>query len=174
MGRRCGAGVVLAGIALLSGGRIAVSSLHAQTPAPLVKPATPLMAIAHRDLTFGTVLPGVPTSVPSLHPRFSGLFEVRGHAGSSIRVEFLLPGALVSGAGSLLPVAFGPGDGFADFSRGRPPRGVVFDPGMPLLGDLGPNGRLFLHLGGTVLPSPTQAGGEYVATISITVFDLGI
>ncbi len=142
------------------------------TELPEARRLKPLVAVAWRDLTFGTVLPGIPTTVPSDHPRHAGLFEVQGAKDGAIRVEFLLPAALASRGGALLPILFGPGDGGFDFSRGRR-RAAPFDPRAPLIASLGPNGRLWLKLGGTVLPSRSQAGGAYAATISITVFDLG-
>jgi len=134
----------------------------------------PFTAIAHKDLTFGQVLPGIPETVRPDDVRHAGLFEVQGMADGVVRVEFLLPDALVAPFGALLPIAFGHGDGFADFSRGRPPRGLRFDPRTPLIATLGPNGRLLIRLGGTVTPARDQAGGPYHATVSITVYDLGI
>ena len=132
----------------------------------------PFMAIAHRDLSFGEVFPGIPESVRSSDPRHNGLFEIQGGKHSPVRIEFLLPFALQSAAGAQLPIAFGQGDGQADFARSRF-HGVFFDPRAPLVTDLGPNGKLFVRLGGTVYPTRDQAGGAYYATISITVFDLG-
>lgn len=143
-----------------------------QAVPPAGRPGT-FMAIAQRDLTFGEVLPGIPETVLTENPRQSGLFEIRGVRGGTVRVEFLLPAALVSMHGALLPLQFGPMDGYADLSRGHPPRGIRFDPRTPLVAVLGPNGRLMVRLGGTVIPSRTQAGGEYHATIALTVFDLG-
>lgn len=133
----------------------------------------PFMAIAKRDLTFGEVLPGIPESVLSSDPKHAGLFEVQGSKCSPVRVEFVLPSALQSAQGALLPIEFGHGDGQADFSRGRY-HGIYFDPRTPLVADLGPNGKLWVRLGGTALPTRDQAGGAYYATISITVFDLGM
>jgi hypothetical protein len=135
--------------------------------------ARPFVAIAHRDLRFVRVLPGIPESVHRHDPRDSGLFEIQGTANGAVRIEFLLPHTLVASFGAHLPIDFGPGDGFADLSRGRPPRGHVFDPHAPLVAALGPNGRLWIRLGGAVNPARDQAGGTYSAIISITVFDLG-
>lgn len=149
------------------------SSLSAQLRRAAVVIPTPLLALALNDLEFSTVLPGIPSSVPVHDPRHAGLFEIQGPPDGSVRVEFVLPAALSSDGGALLPISFGPGDGFADFSRGRPPRGLLFDPHAPVTGTLGPNGRLFVRMGGTVLPAQTQAGGAYRATISMTVYDLG-
>ena len=148
------------------------SPLRAQAR-PALKVPKPLLALALNDLTFGTVLPGIASSVPVHDPRHAGLFQIEGQADGSVRVEFVLPAALAADGGALLPISFGPGDGFADFSRGRPPRGLFFDPHAPVTGTLGPNGRLFVRMGGTVLPAPLQPGGAYRATIFLTVYDLG-
>jgi hypothetical protein len=153
-------------------GQLAAAPARAQNDPPGIGHPRPLVAIAHRDLTFGEVFPGIPASVRSDDPRQSGLFEVQGAPDGEVRIEFLLPPALVSPGAALLPLAFGPTDGQADFSRGRF-RGVRFDPRAPLIASLGPNGKLYVKLGGTVEPSQTQPGGVYTATISITVFDLG-
>jgi len=130
-------------------------------------------AIAHRDLTFGEVFPGIPETVLSSDPRHHGLFEIQGTRDSPVRIEFVLPSALQSAAGAQLPIAFAQGDGQADAGRGRF-QGQYFDPRTPLVTNLGANGKLWVRLGGTVLPTRDQAGGAYFATISITVFDLGI
>jgi len=132
----------------------------------------PLTAIAIHDLSFGTVLPGIPVSVSTSDPMHAGQFEVEGPPAASVRVEFTLPAVLTSG-GNALPVFFGGADGFADFSHDTPPHSVVFDPHTPLIGTLGTGGLFFLKLGGTVSPSRVQIGGAYSATISITVYNLG-
>jgi hypothetical protein len=147
-------------------------------PIPLraqVRPVAtpPLLALALNDLDFGSVLPGIPVSVAVSDARHAGLFEVRGPAGASIRVEFVVPGALTASGGALLPLVFGLRDGHADFTRGGPGGGLSFDPHAPVIGSLGPDGTLYLRLGGTALPARTQTGGDYRATIFMTVYDLG-
>jgi hypothetical protein len=133
----------------------------------------PFMAIAHRDLTFGQVLPGIPERVRPTDARHAGLFEIQGSRDGTVRIEFLLPDALVAAFGAELPIAFGHGDGFADHSHGSPRRGLRFDPRTPIVTSLGRNGRLLVRLGGTVSPSRDQPGGPYEAAVSITVYDLG-
>jgi hypothetical protein len=153
---------------------LCASPARAQERAPAWHKPPPLLALAANDLSFGTVLPGIPSSVSVRDPHHAGVFEVHGPAGASVRIEFILPAALTSERGALLPIAFGAGDGFADFSRGhQKKRGLVFDPHAPLIGALGPNGRLFVSLGGTVLPARVQPAGRYRATISMTVYSLG-
>jgi hypothetical protein len=136
-------------------------------------PDRPLVVIARRNLSFGTVFPGIPTSVASNHPRLSGEFEIQGTRGLPVRFEFLLPAALTAAGGATLPVAFANTDGSFHFSRGLAHRSL-FDPHGPVTAALGPNGELHVWLGGTVSPARGQTSGTYIATISITVFNLGI
>ena len=133
----------------------------------------PLTALALSDLSFGTVLPGIPSSVSVFDAHHAGLFEIQGPHDASVRVDFLLPTALTSEEGATLPIVFGPGDGFADFSHGHPRRSRAFDPHRPVIGSLGRNGHLFVWLGGTVQPGRPQASGRYRATIALTVYNLG-
>jgi hypothetical protein len=168
-----GGKLVIAGLAACVMGPGFASPLRAQAIEARRRHEPPLLAMAVNDLSFGTVLPGIPFSVTVRDPSHSGLFEIQGPAGGSVRIEFVLPTALTSEQGALMPVSFGPRDGFADFSRGRPPRGHAFDPHAPVLESLGPNGRLFVRIGGTVRPERSQASGRYSATISLTIFNLG-
>jgi hypothetical protein len=160
-------------LAVMAGAVVPGPALAQATDFPLAARPRAFMAIAQRDLAFGEVLAGIPETVRPDDSRQAGLFEIHGIPEGTVRLEFLLPDALVSPLGARLPLAFGPGDGYADFSYGRPPRGLRFDPRVPLVAVLGPNGRLIVRLGGTVAPSRTQADGEYHATIALTVFDLG-
>jgi len=163
-------------IAILAASVVALGSaspLRAQAFPSHGKTPRPLLALSVNDLSFGTVLPGIPSSVNVRDPRHAGLFEIQGPADASVRIEFVLPTALTSEQSAVMPVSFGPGDGFADLSRGRPPRGHLFDPHAPVIESLGPNGRLYVRIGGTVRPGRPQASGTYSATISLTIFNLG-
>jgi hypothetical protein len=163
-------------IAMVAASLVAPGSvlpLRAQALPSHGKVPPPLLALAVNDLSFGTVLPGIPSSVNVRDPRHAGLFEIHGPAGACVRIEFVLPTALTSEQGAQMPMSFGFGDGFADFSRGRPPRGRLFDPHAPVVESLGPNGRLYVRIGGTVRPGRPQASGTYSATISLTIFNLG-
>jgi hypothetical protein len=144
-----------------------VAPLRAQSRVVPVVP--PLLVLALNELSFGTILPGIPSSVASADAHHAGLFQVQGPAGASVRVELVLPSALTADDGSRLPLSFGPRDGFADIGG----TGLPFDPHAPYLGGLGDTGRLYLRIGGTVLPARLQSGGAYRATIFLTVFDLG-
>jgi hypothetical protein len=140
---------------------------------PKEHPGLPLHALALNALDFGTIFPGIPSSVSAFDGHHAGAFQVRGSEGASVRVEFVLPPALLAEDGARLPIDFGPRDGYADFSGDREGHGRRFDPHAPVLGCLGEEGRLYLRIGGTVRPDVSQRRGRYRATIFLTVFDLG-
>jgi len=137
-------------------------------PVPVIV-VPPLTVLAVSDLSFGTVLPGIPSSVSVNDPHHAGQFEIQGPAGASVRVELLLPSALVADGGALLPVRFGHADGLVQVGG----HSIQFDPHAPVIAALGSDGRMFLRLGGTALPGLPQTGGSYSATISLTVYNLG-
>jgi hypothetical protein len=146
-----------------------VSTAQAQRrPVPVIV-VPPLTALAISDLRFGTVLPGVPSSVSVNDPHHAGQFEIQGPAGASVRVELLLPSSLVSDGGAMLPIQFGHADGLVQIGE----HSIQFDPHAPVIAALGSDGRMFLRLGGTAAPGLPQAGGSYSATISLTVYNLG-
>jgi hypothetical protein len=140
---------------------------------PREHPGLPLHALALNELDFGTIFPGIPASVSAFDGHHAGRFQVRGHEGTSVRIELVLPSALLAEGGARLTVTFGPRDGFADFSGEHEGHGVRFDPHAPIIGSLGEEGRLNLRLGGTVRPDVAQPGGAYHATIFMTIYDLG-
>ena len=159
-------------IAMLTASMLApvwASPLQAQRRPLPVLVVPPLTALALNDLTFSSVLPGIQSTV-SVHDAYhAGLFEIQGPASASVRVELVLPAALISDEGALLPISFGHADGSAEYGSHT----VPFAPHAPVIAALGSDGRLFIRLGGTVLPGRPQAGGTYRATISITVYNLG-
>ena len=161
---------------------IAVSALVPARAAPLRAQAVsqvpePLLARDLNALNFGDVLPGIPSRVPARDAGRAGLFEIRGPAGASVRVEFLLPASLLPSGehpgDAVLPVSFGAEDGFSSFRRGGDAGGLSFNPHMPVISTLGGDGHLFLRMGGTVFPRRPQPGGPYRAIIYMTVFNLG-
>jgi hypothetical protein len=120
-----------------------------------------------RDLTFGTVLRGIPTVVDPL-VRSAGRWEIRGESNAEVRIDLILPVALTSVSGADLPLSFGSADGAFDVHPvGKSAR--VFDPQLPLITAFDKRGRLYVFLGGTALPGAMQPAGEYAATMSLTV-----
>ena len=127
-----------------------------------------LVPTGRQNLQFGVVIPGFPTVVNRLDAGNAGQYQIRGQRRAEVQVDLTLPAALVSGTGANLVLQFAAGDG--GFST-RPAVGTAqaFDPQVPLVTALGNNGRLYIFLGGTVLPTPIQQSGAYQATITLTV-----
>ena len=160
-----------AGLLLIVWVTTAVSSVEAQGGAATILVPRPLVVVARRDLSFGTVVRGITLAVPT-HAAAAGLFEIQGEPNAAIRVDFILPTAMISGGGDVLQLVFGPGDGATTGGIARM-IAVGFDPRHPLITTLGPTGQLQIQLGGTALPSRQQPGGIYHARVSLTVSDLG-
>ena len=164
--------ITLLGFAFVVWATVDARPVAAQSDGSVYYVPRPLVVIARRDLTFGTILPGIPSRVLTTNVGGSGLFEIKGAEHEAVRIEFLLPSSLTSDGGDELPLTFGPGDGAA-VADGAGGHGVSFDPRQPLIATLGANGILFIQLGGTALPSSGQDAGSYRATIFLSVFDLG-
>jgi hypothetical protein len=138
----------------------AAGSLRAQ-PAPVA-------ATADQDLRFGAVLPGLAAVVSRTDAVNAGRFQIRGAKNAEVVVQLTLPTEMNAPGGAQLPLSFGNADG--GFGT-RPAIGASqsFDPDLPLVAQLSRSGRLYLWLGGTAQPLPTQAPGDYTATITVTV-----
>jgi hypothetical protein len=131
-----------------------------------------LQVLAHNDLTFGTVLPGVSVHVNPRDAMRAALFEIQGPGGAAIRIELLLPDAMTANETSRMPLFFGAESGTFGITRG-PQESLDFNPLNPLITTLSHEGRLYVRLGGTAQPARPQDGGSYRATILLTVFDIG-
>jgi Domain of unknown function (DUF4402) len=144
---------------LCLGVTLGATGLSAQAPATVLE---------RQDLSFGVVLPGMATSITPSDPVNAGRYEIRGAKNAEVRIDFQLPTALVAPDGTPMSLTISAGDGgYADQPNVRSQQ--AFDPNLPLIVSLGKSGKLYLWLGGTVLPTPTQAGGDYSATITVTV-----
>lgn len=120
------------------------------------------------DLTFGTVLRGVPISVVAPSAQ-AGSWSIRGEPQSEIQVVLTLPDHLLNETGQTMPVTFGGTDGAFD-SHPQGTSAQSFDPHLPLVTLIERNsGQIFVFLGGTATPSAVQAAGTYVAPITLTV-----
>lgn len=125
----------------------------------------PMNVSGQRDLDFGTVIAGVPTTIGRLDAT-AGQFIVRGRRNTEVLIELTLPTALTGATGSV-PLSFGPADG------GHGPTSAVtgsqpFDPRVPLTVRLPGNGAYYVWLGGTAQPLPQQRPGTYSAAIVLT------
>lgn len=120
-----------------------------------------------RGLTFGTVLPGVPTHILRTDLVNSGQFEVRGPPPKLLVLTLTLPVQLNGPTGATMPLSFATND--AGYSATNTILSqVAFNPHLPYTATLGAS-RVGVFLGGTVSPIPTQRAGNYTATVILSV-----
>lgn len=125
-----------------------------------------------QNLTFGALLPGVPTTIDPLDLARSAQIEVRSARGETFEIRFTLPPALL-GVGSTLPLAFGSSS--AGVSASSSPAAMVrFDPTLPARFTFPSANRITFFLGGQALPSRAQATGAYNAPVILTITNLGV
>ena len=123
---------------------------------------------AIRDLNFGSVIPGVQTSIPPNHPLRSGEWEFISAIGRTVSISFNLPNRLNGPAGRTMIIRFGPNDGIA---TGTAPTSVpvTFDPRRTNNFNLVSSARILVFLGGRVQPAGNQQPGTYRNTVTMTV-----
>lgn len=136
---------------------------------PLPASAQQLSGVGLQGLSFGDVLPGVPTTVPSSDAINAASFEIRGGRNREVLVSLILPSALAGpGAGSI-PLTFGPGSAaFAPFWF-WPTYQVQFDPTTQVVVNLSFFGRSLILLGGTASPPSQTPAGSYNAPVVLTL-----
>lgn len=145
-------------VVLLLGGLIA--------PARPVMAQRPLTAAGDRILDFSNVFPGVPAVVVRTDALRSGAFSLRGTRDAEVQITFTLPAALIGPGALQIPLMFGPGDGGYS-TLNTIGNATAFDPRVPLVARLSRNGRFYVWLGSTALPSSTQPAGTYNATVTL-------
>jgi len=151
-----------------AGSRVVLALAASVTLVVQLQAQQPITTVGTQDLTFGSVLPGLPTVVDRLDAANSGQYEIRGEGRTEVRVDLTLPATLDSPGGATMPLQFAAGDGGYSV-RPSIRSSQAFDPRAPLVVTLSASGRLYIWLGGTVLPAPTQEQGSYSATIVLTV-----
>jgi len=140
------------GVALVA----APTALHAQS------------VVGTQNLNFGNVIPGVPTTILRTDAVNGGQFRITG-AGlfRSVTVRFTLPAVMNGPSGATMPITFSATDAGISW-QGTIGSQTTFNPNSPFTYTLWlGSGTVFL--GGRVNPAPTQAGGSYTATITLTV-----
>jgi len=128
----------------------------------------PLTVTGIQSLTFGTLIPGIPTAVSRTDAGKSGRFDVGGPHDAQGQVTFTLPSVLTGPAGATLPLLFSGSD--AGYSQSQNIGSQIgFDPKQPFLVTFSGQGRGSVFLGGTAQPAPTQRAGSYSGTITLNL-----
>ena len=121
-----------------------------------------------RDLTFGPVIVGIPSSVAPSHPTRSGQFRIAAPLGSKLQIRFTLPDELAGPAGAQLPISFGSNDAMAvGTAPGSTP--MTYNPKATRNPQFQPSTGYDVFIGGTVTPAGNQRPGSYAATITLTI-----
>ena len=130
--------------------------------------AAQVSVIPVRDLAFGPVIVGIPTSIGPSHPVRSGQFRLTAPLGTRLRFRLTLPNNLDGPAGASLPINFSNGDGV---EVGGAPNSVphAFNPQANQNIQNLTSTTTNVFIGGTVSPAGTQPQGNYTATITLTV-----
>lgn len=121
-----------------------------------------------RNLAFGPVIRGIPSSVAPSDPVKSGQFEFIVPIGSRVRLQFTLPTRLNGPGAAQLTIAFNTTDGIA-LGQGPSSVPVTFNPNVAQTFNIVSSNRIWVFLGGRVTPTGTQATGNYTNTVTFTV-----
>lgn len=126
-----------------------------------------------RDLTFGTVLRGVSTTVAPTAAT-AGAWQAAGTANAFVTISFALPTELVNiqaAPGSTMPIAFLGTSGRWRRANNDPNGATAFDPNVGATGRFGPppNPTLYIWLGGQVSPAANAKPGIYTGTVVATL-----
>lgn len=136
-------------------------------PSPLAA-QRPISVTGVQSLAFGTLIPGLPSSVSRSDAARSGQFLVEGPHDTQGSLTFTLPSVLTGPAGATLPLTFAGSD--AGYSQSQNIGSQVgFDPKVPFLITFGQQGRGSVFLGGTAHPAPSQRAGSYTGTVTLNL-----
>lgn len=122
-----------------------------------------------QGLSFGTVIPGVPTTVLQNDAVRAGQFRISGVLVRNVTITFTLPTVMtrIGAPAATMPLTFlNNSAGFTTVFQGNTP----FNPNAPYNETIWFNATI--TLGGRVNPTPTQLGGNYTANIVMTVIFL--
>ncbi len=136
-----------------------------------------MLVSAEHDLLFGMVFPDIDKSVDKADIGFAGEWRIQGNAGAEITVDFTLPTDLLhTDSATTMTIDFANDDASFDDGTGSgqsAPTGE-FNPHGLNVSNLGAGSIMDVWIGGTVRPSLTQTGGDYVADIVLTAQYTGI
>lgn len=127
------------------------------------------------DLSFGPVIPGVPTTINPKSSASAGEYEITGNRNAEIAVTMTLPAQLSTGFWTM-PISFGATSGCWRTNNAQGAC-TFWNPSTVLIQRIRnqnfPNNRFFVWMGGTVSPSPTQNPGMYLGNIMLSVVYTG-
>jgi hypothetical protein len=163
-------------VAALSVGSISISPgmAAAQNSATIQAVATvatgPIQVTPLRDLQFGQVLPGTPSTVVPTAPA-AGQYVALGNALSQASVTFTLPANLSAGPLSM-PISFGSTSARVGWFNNPNFFVQTFDPNLGTAFRFSPaafGSSMYVWIGGQVSPAVNQVAGFYSGTVVLTL-----
>lgn len=136
--------------------------------APAAEVAAQISVVPVSELRFGVITAGIPTRIAPTDA--TGAAQIDVTAKGKITVVVVLPTLLQSPAGHQVPVQFSAADGQYRVGNRAP---VAFDPRSPVVINVPGNSTVSITVGGTALPTMTQAPGSYSGAITLQVFPGG-
>lgn len=131
-----------------------------------------LSVIGSNNLQFGAVTPGINKSVDKSTVGSAGEWTITGVASAEVTLDLTLPDSLVTPDSlAYLRISFTNTDASYDDGTGTGqvnPAGIL-DPNNFSTLRLGADATLMVWIGGTVLPTISQTGGDYSSDIVLTV-----
>lgn len=129
-----------------------------------------VMVFPRQPLTFGTLLPGTPVSVPPTNVTRRAELELIGSG--NVTVTVAVPAVLVRAGGGTLPLSYSATDGI--YKRFKASGETYFQPGTTFSFNI-PSGQggAWVWIGGRASPAPTQIPGTYTGIITVTVITVG-
>ncbi len=126
-----------------------------------------------RDLDFGTVIKGVPTTVLPTAAN-AGEWQVTGSANAFVVIAFTLPTQLTNIQalpGSTMPITFSAVSAIWRRATNNPVGGTIFNPATGAVGRLGPppNFNMYIWIGGTVNPAAAAKPGIYQGNVIVSL-----
>jgi spore coat protein U-like protein len=118
------------------------------------------------DLDFGNVFPGVAKTI-AVGDGGAGRFDATGQASANVNMTFTLPASLAGPGGNTLTIGSWAG---CTNPTNTTVSCTAFVPAATAVGtQFGNPGNLFIWIGATVSPTPTQAAGSYTGTVQLTL-----
>lgn len=149
---------------------------RAQTPTGQVSSQAVVVTVGMsitplRDVQFGSLPLGVPTTLQPTDAN-AGEWQAAGSGNAFVSITFTLPAALrnvQAVPGVTMPIGFGSTSALWRRAVNDPSGAATFDPNVGTTGRFGPpaNPTLYIWIGGTVSPSPTQLPGIYTGTVIV-------
>ena len=126
-----------------------------------------------RDLNFGTVIKGVPTTVLPAAAT-AGEWQVTGSSNAFVIISFTLPTLLTNIQalpGSTMPITFSGVSAIWRRATNNPVGGTIFNPAAGAVGRFGPpaNPSMYVWVGGTVNPAATAKPGIYQGNVVVSL-----